>query len=71
MTGTSMAAPHVTGVVALLFERALKLPDPVLLSAEQVRKLIAAATSPAPGITGYDPAWGFGLLNADAAVKLL
>ncbi len=71
MSGTSMAAPHVTGIVALLFERAQTMPHPSLLTAEQTRKVIVATTSVPPGVQGFDEAWGFGRIDAEAAVKLL
>jgi subtilisin family serine protease len=71
MSGTSMAAPHVTGIVALLFERAQTMARPTLLTAEQTRKLIMATTSIPLGVQVFDPAWGFGRIDAEAAVKLL
>jgi hypothetical protein len=66
-----MAAPHVTGLVALLFEQAQTLPAPVLLSAEQTRKLVTASASPLPGVAAFDSAWGFGRVDAEAAVRVL
>lgn len=71
MSGTSMAAPHVTGIVALLFERAKTMTQPTMLTAEQTRKLIVASTSVPPGVQGFDEAWGFGCIDAEAAVRLL
>ena len=64
-TGTSMAAPHVTGIVALLLEQ-----EPTL-TAPQITKLLTASTNPATGVNGFDLAWGYGKVDAVAAVELL
>jgi subtilisin family serine protease len=56
-SGTSMAAPHVAGVAALLRSRAPQLP-PVAIRA----CLFAAATDLGP--PGRDDSAGWGLLNA-------
>ncbi len=64
MSGTSMAAPHVTGIVALILQQ-----DP-RLSTEQIRKILIASASPPSGITPFDKAWGFGRVDAAAAVAL-
>jgi subtilisin family serine protease len=64
-SGTSMAAPHVTGIVALLLQR-----HPTLTAA-QIRAVLPASASPAPGVTGFDIAWGFGRIDAVAALALL
>ena len=62
-SGTSMAAPHVAGVAALV--RAVS-PS---FSVSQVRsKIEQTATSLAPGGTGFDPQYGSGLVNAGAAI---
>jgi subtilisin family serine protease len=66
MTGTSMAAPHVAGVVALLLQ---EVPT---LEATQVARLLQAAADPPPGATlPFDPAWGSGRVDARRAVELL
>ncbi|MGS2619516.1 S8 family serine peptidase [Micromonospora sp. LZ34] len=61
-TGTSMAAPHVAGAVALMFEE-----NPNLTSADIVRHLRATARA-APGQPPDPNTWGAGKLDAQAAV---
>ena len=62
MTGTSMATPHVTGVAALLWSLA---PN---ATAAQLREALTA-TAHDLGAPGYDPSYGFGLIDALAAAK--
>jgi subtilisin family serine protease len=65
MTGTSMSAPHVAGIVALLLQRRPRL------TAEQVAAILVATADPPQGMIGFDDAWGFGRVNAAAAVAAL
>ena len=60
-TGTSMAAPHVSGVVALMLEAA---PG---LTPDQVKSALMASATPIPGCPATD--CGAGLVNAVAAVR--
>ena len=65
MSGTSMAAPHVTGIVAQLLQS-----DPTL-SAAQIRKALLASAGAPPGVTPFDVAWGYGRVDAVEALRLL
>ncbi len=64
-SGTSMAAPHVAGIVALMMEEA-----PGLSAAQASRILKASADNPA-GDTAFDISWGYGRVNAQRALALL
>jgi subtilisin family serine protease len=65
MSGTSMAAPHVAGIAALLLEQ-----DPTL-SAAQIRKALLASANPPNGVVPFDTAWGYGRVDAAEAAQLL
>lgn len=62
-SGTSMAAPHVSGVAALIL--ALH-PD---YGAEEVRQILRASATDA-GEAGFDLHFGYGRLNAAAAAAI-
>jgi serine protease len=62
--GTSMATPHVAGVAALLFAAGAKDPD-------QVEKALFASAHPPKGMTGWSDQYGFGVVDAEAALVAL
>jgi subtilisin family serine protease len=64
MSGTSMASPHVAGIVALLFQRNSRL------TAAQIRRMLIASTRQVAGVGNFDPAWGFGRVDAQAAIDV-
>lgn len=61
-SGTSMAAPHVTGALGLLFERFPYLTGP------QVRDILLT-TATDIGAPGIDPVYGWGLINLQKAIE--
>jgi minor extracellular serine protease Vpr len=65
MHGTSMSAPHVTGVIALLLQA-----NPNLDSYSIKRILINGAKKVKPmGGNVWDKHWGYGILDADAVMR--
>lgn len=66
-SGTSMAAPHVAGVAALLLAAGIEDLDGNGLVNDEVR-LVLQMTATDLGAEGRDESYGFGLVNAAAAV---
>ncbi|HMO11669.1 MAG TPA: S8 family serine peptidase, partial [Actinotalea sp.] len=67
MSGTSMAAPHVAGIVALLFEA-----EPTL-TWDAVRSRLRSSCDPPDPVTGPtlpDATWGAGIVNAKKALGI-
>jgi hypothetical protein len=64
LNGTSMAAPHVSGAVALMFQA-----NPNLTRDDIDRHLRASARPRPAGNLNTPEAWGAGYLNVDAAVQ--
>ena len=63
LDGTSMAAPHVAGIIALMLEANPKLTP------AQVQKILKT-TAVDRGTRGFDTTWGAGLVNAHRAVAV-
>jgi membrane-anchored mycosin MYCP len=61
-SGTSGAAPLVSGVVALI-----RAKYPQMSAAQVINRIIS--TSRDAGAAGHDPIYGFGILDADAALN--
>jgi serine protease len=63
--GTSMACPHVAGVAALIFAA-----EDGQISPSEVRSVLENSAQDL-GTAGWDQYFGYGLVNADAALKIL
>lgn len=73
--GTSMAAPFVTGLIALLMQKATEAKPPRALDSEELRTLIASTArpinkAPADG-AGVEVGAGAGQINVAAALAAL
>jgi subtilisin family serine protease len=66
MAGTSMAAPFVTGLVALLLER-----DPQLDPETVKTRLRESSQIPGQPAGTFDSKWGYGLIDAFSLVRYL
>ncbi len=64
MSGTSMAAPHVTGVIALMFQANPNLTQPAIINCLTANARSDAFTGAVPNTN-----WGSGKINAQAAVN--
>jgi subtilisin family serine protease len=60
-----MSAPHAAGVIALMLQL-----NPELTCA-QVRQILVLSAKHTRGRTGFDPQWGFGVLDARDALDLV
>jgi hypothetical protein len=66
LTGTSMAAPHVAGAAALVYQQALA--GNTLLSPTEIASILKQSATDL-GASGVDPVYGWGLLNVPAALS--
>ncbi|UGS23597.1 S8 family serine peptidase [Flavobacterium channae] len=69
MSGTSMAAPNVTGTLLLLQQHSKNLTNSFMKAA--TLKGLACHTADDAGVAGPDPKFGWGLLNAKKAAETL
>jgi subtilisin family serine protease len=68
-TGTSMAAPHVAGALALLLNAAAAENIPALLDPRSLKAVLINTAELRGGNTGWDSHWGWGYLDIASAYQ--
>lgn len=69
-TGTSMAAPNIAGIAALMMEWGIiKGNDPLLYGERLKYYLVVSANRPRTDIRYPDPSWGYGEVCLNAAIE--
>ncbi|HEY0650013.1 S8 family serine peptidase [Phenylobacterium sp.] len=68
-TGTSQAAPHVAGVVALMMQKALLANPPRRLSIAEIRQILQQTARPIGAPMTWHAQGGFGRVDAVEAIK--
>ena len=72
MGGTSMAAPHVAGAIALVLSKCKKQPNKTFPNANQIRAALTKCTQGTQHrYRRFTPGSGFGLLDAAALFQEL
>jgi subtilisin family serine protease len=68
MSGTSMASPHVAGLLALIMQA-----SPIVLSAEELREILIKATrnTPPSALNKWDSRYGFGRVDALQCLRII
>jgi len=62
-TGTGMAAAHITGVAAMLFEWGIIKGNHISMSSLEVKRMLILSAQRDPTITYPNPYWGYGILD--------
>ncbi|MBM7834016.1 S8 family peptidase [Clostridium sardiniense] len=71
-TGTSMAAPHVTGIAALFMQWGIVKDNDKFLYGERLKNyLVRGAKRDRPSVTYPNPLWGYGTVCAYNALEIL
>jgi subtilisin family serine protease len=69
MSGTSMATPFVSGVVALMLAKHRRVGGATPLKTVNDLREHLARTATDAGPTGHDPQYGFGLINPTGLLR--